>query len=500
MTDRQALAKWDKLRKSVLTFQVVINEDEAAKKARIAKLLSDPAEFSKYYFPNYCTAEFAPFQLKMLNKIVRNKRIYSVANWSREHAKSIIFGLFAPAYLMMKGELFTMIQVSHSYDSAVELLRPLIVNLESNSRLINDFGPQRSLGNWADGKWVTRNGVSFRAVGAKQSPRGTRNEEKRPDYIAVDDIDTDEEVRSIWRVAEKWEWVEQALFAAFSISGSKRFVWMGNTIGKDTCITRAMKKADFVQTVNIIDDQGKPSWPQKNSAQDVEYIKSKISYASFQKEYMNNPINEGAVFKDITFGKVPPLSKFKFLVAYCDPSYKDSKKNDFKAVSLIGELNGIFYVIFARLDQTSMAKMIDWFYDIEELVNNKTTLYNYIEEGGLQSTFYTEIFQPQLDQVQKTRGKYIPITPDKRSKSDKFTRIEALLEPLNRQGKLIFNEKYEDDPHMVRLKDQFKAIEPKLPAHDDGPDSVEGGVWIINNKLNVFKITAGATKRSSKKY
>ena len=36
---------------------------------------------------------------------------------------------------------------------------------------------------------------------------------------------------------------------------------------------------------------------------------------------------------------------------------------------------------------------------------------------------------------------------------------------------------------MRRLEEQFKAIEPKLSAHDDGPDAVEGAVWIINNKL-----------------
>jgi hypothetical protein len=73
--------------------------------------------------------------------------------------------------------------------------------------------------------------------------------------------------------------------------------------------------------------------------------------------------------------------------------------------------------------------------------------------------------------------------PDKRSKPDKFTRIEGNLEPLNRAGKLIFNEAEKGNPHMMRLEQQFLAVEPKLSACADGPDAVEGGKWVIDHKL-----------------
>lgn len=498
--DRQALKNWEAVAQNIRKLKTIDFETPEAKAKRIAALKKDFVAFCEYYFPEYASAPFAKFHLKIAKKVIDNDELYLVAALAREHGKSVLMGLLLPAYLMFTGRMYNMLLVSHNQDNATELLMPLIVNLENNQRIIHDYGEQKSLGNWESGKWKTAAGCSFRSIGAGQSPRGTRNDEKRPDLVLIDDIDTDEESRNQTRIDNKWKWIEQALFPTMSISGTKRFLFAGNIIAKDGCIVKAMRVADWSITINILDSKGMPSWKERYSIEQVNYMLSKISYASGQKEYFNNPISEGTVFKDLTFGKVPPFSRFKFVVAYCDPSYKSSKKNDFKAVSLLGILDGVLYVIAARLEQTTVAKMIDWFYDFDELVGDKTAIYNYVEAGALQDTFFKELFMPRLTAAAKGKGKLLSIAADHRKKPDKFTRIEATLEPLNRNGKLIFNQRYENDPHMMRLIDQFKIIEPSLPGHDDGPDSVEGGCWIINNKLAVFQVKAKGAKRTSKRY
>ena len=499
LTDKQALKQWEQHAQNIRKLKVVEHEDAAAKASRIQRLQRDFVAFSEYYFPEYASAPFAKFHLKIARKLIDNDEIYLVAALAREHGKSVLLGLLIPAYLKFTGRTHNMLLISHNKDNAEELCMPLILNLELNQRLIHDYGTQKSIGNWEAGNWRTIDGFSLRAIGAQQSPRGTRNEEKRPDFVLIDDIDTDEESRNQTRIDNKWKWIEQALFPTMSISGAKRFVFAGNIIAKEGCIVKASRVADFFIQVNILDKDGKPSWP-RYTLEQVNYMLSKISYASAQKEYFNNPISEGTVFKDITWGKVPPLSRFKFLVGYCDPSYKDSKKNDFKALPLIGELNGTFYVVTAFLEQTTVANMVKWYYDLDAYVEGKTAVYWYIEAGSLQDTFYQELFLPKLITHGTAVGKHLSITPDHRKKPDKFTRIEATLEPLNRQGRLIFNERERQNPHMMRLEEQMKAVEPSLPAHDDGPDATEGGVWIINNKLRVFKITAAPGKRSGKKF
>ncbi|MBV6442745.1 MAG: hypothetical protein EPGJADBJ_04469 [Saprospiraceae bacterium] len=500
-SDRHIMERWEAFRKNLQReTPAPVGESEFDQKKRIERLKGNFEAFCQYYFPNYASAPFAPFHLRFAKKVAKSDTIYIVRAWAREHAKSVAAGLFVPLFEMVNQRLHNMLLVSHSYDNACELLMPLMLNLESNQRFIHDFGQQKSWRGWEVGKFVTASGCSFRAIGAGQSPRGSRNEEKRPDFILVDDIDTDEEARNAVRLKKKWDWVEQALFPTLSISGRKRMIFVGNIIAKDGIIVRASKKADDFEQINILDAKGQPSWSGRYSLADVNYMLSKISYASGQKEYFNNPISEGTVFTDIRYGKVPPLNKFRFVVNYCDSSYKDSRKNDFKAIVQVGELNGTYYIIRCRLEQTVLNQMLTWFYDLTESAAQKTQVYNYVECNGFQDAWYQDVFMPALRQMEKTKGT-LAVSPDDRDKPDKFSRIEGNLEPLNRRGSLIFNEDERNDPHMMRLEEQFKAIEPTLPAHDDGPDAAEGGVWIINTKLRrLAPIKVGQDKRTSKKY
>lgn len=496
LTDRQSLEKWDAHRKAIERSTDVPIEDEATRAARKKKLANDFEAFSKYYFPNYASAPFAKFHLKFAKKVIESDNIYIVRAWAREHAKSVVSGLFLPMFLKFTGRLSNMLLVSHSYDNACELLMPIMLNLESNQRIIADFGVQKSFRGWEVGRFLTNDACSFRAIGAGQSPRGTRNEEKRPDFILIDDIDTDEESRNQARVIKKWEWIEQALFPTMSIEGRKRFVVVGNIIAKEGVVVKASRVADDFEQINILDAKGRPSWAERYTLDQVNYMLSKISYNSGQKEYFNNPISAGTVFREIKWGKVPPLSRFRFLVSYTDPSWKASKSNDFKATVLLGELDGAFYVVKAFLEQTTTAQMIEWHYDFMAVAEGKTQVYFYME-----SVFLQDIFLEEFRKEGNRRGSHIPLAPDDRKKPDKFARIEANLEPLNRQGRLVFNEAERENPHMRRLEEQFLSIEPSLPGHDDGPDATEGGVWIINNKLRVMApIKVGNYGRSKKRY
>jgi hypothetical protein len=316
-------------------------------------------------------------------------------------------------------------------------------------------------------------------------------------------MDTDEETRNPERIKDKWAWVEGSVIPTVDISGTIIILFCGNIIAKYCCITEAMKRADKVEVINIRDKNGKSAWPEKNSEEDIDYILSKLSYAAAQQEYFNNPVREGTVFKNITWGEVPHLGKFLFLVAYGDPaqSNKENKDGSYKAIPLIGQLDGKFYIINCFLEQVKNSKFITWYYDIEEYIQGKTQLYNYIENNSLQDPFYEQVLSPLMYAEGAAREHYVHVSPDERKKPDKFARIEGNLEPLNRTGRLIFNIAEKDNPHMLRLEEQFKAVDPKLSAHVDGPDAVEGGVWIINNKIAAMApIRIGERKNHSKRY
>ena len=130
-----------------------------------------------------------------LTEYLKNKRWYEVRAWSRELAKTART-MMEVTKLSLTGEISNVLYISNSYENAERLLTPVMITLESNPRIINDYGVQQKPGDWESGEFTTTGGCSFRALGAGQSPRGTRNEAARPDFIVFDDIDTDKDVRN----------------------------------------------------------------------------------------------------------------------------------------------------------------------------------------------------------------------------------------------------------------------------------------------------------------
>ncbi len=161
LTDRQSLEKWDAHRKAIERSTDVPIEDEATRAARKKRLANDFEAFSKYYFPNYASAPFAKFQLKFAKKVIASDNIYIVRAWAREHAKSVVSGLFLPMFLKFTGRLSNMLLVSHSYDNACELLMPIMLNLESNQRIIADYGVQKGFRGWEMGRFLTNDAHTF---------------------------------------------------------------------------------------------------------------------------------------------------------------------------------------------------------------------------------------------------------------------------------------------------------------------------------------------------
>lgn len=485
ISDRDALAEWNEIKADILRETTVdASETEAAKIKRIARLEADPEAWFKYYFPNYCTAEPAAFHKRATKRLLANSRWYEVRAWSRELAKSTR-AMMEVTMLALTRQVKNVLLISNSQDNAERLLMPLMLNFESNQRIKNDYGNQQLPGHWETGEFVTAAGCAFCALGAGQSPRGTRNENYRPDFIWVDDIDTDEETRNPERIKKKWNWIEQALIPTISISGNYRILFCGNIIAKYCCITLAIEKARFVDVVNIRDKNGKSSWPEKNSETDIDQVLANISNVSAQKEYYNNPLSEGDVFKEITWAKIPHLNWFKFIVVYGDPAPSNSKngKGSFKSVFAVGFHEGKYYIITGFLDHVTNAEFVQWYYALRDYVAAKTQVYNFIENNTLQDPFFEQVFIPLFTEAAKTKG-FIGITPDQRVKPDKFSRVEGNLEPLNRFGKLVFNEKEKENPHMKRLAEQFLTVNPQLTAPIDGPDCIEGAVWVINEKTS----------------
>ena len=486
---KEALDRWKahvEYVKSATATNIFAKETKAEQLRRTAKAQKDYNFFVQTY---YCTDKAtgkaipcAPFHIKAARYILDNPQLLALFMWPRGHAKSTHMGVFIPMWLhcQKNSTLHSLVLAGKSEDSAIRLLSDLQAELQYNQLYEHDFGQQYRAGSWAEGEFTTQDGTAFHAIGRGQSPRGLRDRQNRPDYIICDDLDDDELSRNPARVEAATEWTREALMGTFGAEGG-RFIMVGNLISKCSILANIMETPGVhVSRVNVYDSKGNPAWPQYWTRERIEAKRRLVGYRAFEKEYMNNPITLGAVFRqeDIVFGKMlPRLSDYVQLICYTDPSWKATKQADYKATMLVGKTkSGEYHLLKAFADQTSVSNMIEWHYSVDKFIDGRVPVYFYMEANMLQ-----ELILEEFRKQGETRGKIIPVKGDNRKKPDKFARIEA-MQPLFEQHLIVFNQDEKDSPGMQVLIEQLLATERGSRMHDDAPDALESAIWMLNRR------------------
>lgn len=489
--------------------QFVTCETPAQKAKRIKRLRGHYDEFCEYYFPHYLTqrdpktneiikvTHNAPFHNAAAREIFEHETWKAVYMWPRGHAKSTHLGIFIPSFLMFQeiSRIHVGLYVNKSEDGAITLLSDLQAELEYNKRLIADFGKQKVAGSWEGGEFVTSGGVSWFALGRGQSPRGLRKQQARPDYILIDDLDDDEMSRNESRVQECTEWAKTALFGATDV-GRGRFIMVGNLISKCSVLANiAANPSVHVSRIDALDKNGEPTWRDKWTKEEAEEYARFSGYAGWQKEMMNNPIQQGGIFhwEWIRYKKILPLVKYDDIVVYVDPSLKSTRKSDYKAVRVWGKKSRELHLIDCFVRQATLSEMVRWMYNFYEDLPDRAMARFYIE-----ANFWQDIILDEFTAEGDARGYQLPIMPDKRKKPDKLQRIEA-VSPLWERGFVFYNEELKNSPDMVTGIEQTLAIAHGSSAHDDAPDADEGAIYLLQRSSRTESIPTSFGRRPSPK-
>jgi len=446
---------------------------------RIAKAKKSYAYFVKTYFPRLASAPSADFHVKAANEILNNKRLRAVYEWARGLAKSTNMSLMIPLWLFLThNEKMCMVLVSKSEEMADRLLAELQGELLTNELLIQDYAERMQVVSCSSGELITADGSFFYSCGRGQSPRGVKHKGLRPNYIVIDDIDDDELCRNDARVSLLTDWVNEALMGTMQV-GRGRFILVGNRISNKSVLAKLAENKTYKHVkVNILDRHGKPSWIEAQTLEEITELRQAQGERSFQKEYMNNPITEGAIFKadQIQYTKPLPWRQYRRLICYTDPSFKNSSNNDYKATILVGKTKeGYLHVLKAFVAQEKVSTMYEWLYNIRDYAEGNA-VYFYMESNFIQS-MHLEEFRKHGE----GKGDLIALRGDSRKKPDKFARIEA-LEPLFSQGIIFFNEKEKDTKGMQTLIEQLLLFQRGSKIHDDAPDALEGAIYLLQRK------------------
>lgn len=510
---QKLLGDYDKhcLRISKAT-SIDINEANADKLKRIVHLEKDYIRWFEYYFPNYAKKKSAWFHKKIANAIIKNNNIRALFEAYRSSGKSVHIDLGIPMYLYLaKGDLRFMLLIGETEKKAKALISGIQANLQFNHRIVNDYGNKFSQGDWSDGYFLTADGVRFMSLGFLQSPRGAREMADRPDYIVVDDVDNKRHVKNNDLMTESVDFITEDVWGTFDSDddGTERFVYANNNFHKNsitnrlkTFIEQKIKEAKdegeehnfFLIRVDAVKDINtfEPNWPEKTSA---DYWRKKFKgmpYRSFMREFMNTHIAEGKVFKDEwwQWTKILPYRQYDAIVFYGDLSWKDDACH--KSIVALGKKGRQIHLLHVFFRQSTRTQVAKWLYDIyEDERLDKIDFIRYMFEG----LFAMSEFQNDFDEEGDIRGYYIMIIPSKRTKSDKYDRIEAIT--VFERGHFYANEAEKNNADMILAKDTYLAFEKGAKIPLDFLDALQGGLSELNAITFVSKFDIVTTPRSA---
>jgi len=132
--------------------------------------------------------------------------------------------------------------VGNTEGRAIERLSAIKHELETNERVRRLFGEVRGPV-WNEGEIILANGVMVAAKGARQSLRGTKHWDQRPDILFVDDLEDEENVASPEARAKTRQWFWRSLIPACEPEAKIRVV--GTPLHPDSLLEHIRREAGW---------------------------------------------------------------------------------------------------------------------------------------------------------------------------------------------------------------------------------------------------------------
>lgn len=480
---------WELFVKKIQTSTFVITETKQEKQARLDNLKSNYRVFVRYYFPHYAESECADYHVEIAENLRDNKKINQINVIYRGGAKSTHVNLLIPCWLIFfYQQINLMVLVGENEQKASLLLRDIQSEMQYNQRIIADFESQMQQGNWSDGEFRIKAGTLFKSLGINQDPRGLRNQQHRIDYISVDDIDTRKKANNQVIVAEQVSKILGALKGGFG-RDSQRLVISNNLIHKQGILSNLIEKLKHsprtkIVWANAIDENGLPTWSARYSLEYWAEIKADTPPAEFEREFMNNPIEEGRIF-NVEWLQYKPMQykEYERLICYGDLSYK--AQGDYKAFVLVGQLKSSeeIHILKTFIRKTTLQEVALWCYELRNKIADNIVIDFYIEANFIQDLMLDTFYE-----IGKSQGKILNIRGDYRQKPEKFQRIEAMTLYFHRN--LIFiNQTEKENKDMRILIEQLLMFEKGSSVHDDAPDALEGAIYLLQKQKQSSQFT-----------
>ncbi len=221
---------------------------------------------------------------------------------------------------------------------------------------------------WRRNRLVTSNNFTIDALGLDTAARGTKDEERRPDLIILDDIDGRHD--GIAKTTKKMEIIKESILPAGAL-GTVAVLAIQNAIIPDGIFSQlADGRADFLLdrivsgphpaahnlTYKQIEDgtfkiiSADPTWPE---GQGIKIMQSQINLwglTAFNREAQHDVDKSGGVydhieFRHCTWDELPDMER---KAVWVDPAVTSTDKSDSMGIQAGGVADGTLYMLYSK--------------------------------------------------------------------------------------------------------------------------------------------------------
>ncbi len=416
---------------------------EGKKEERVFLASNSFLLFSTYYFKDYFKYSYAQYHYDFVqdcHDLVDNK-IREVA-WIgfRECAKTTFAKLFVIWMIVHTKKKYINVD-SFDRENSERILFDIAFELVNNKRLQADYGvifsKERGINDIKQNRinnFVTENGIRVEAHSTQESVRGRIHLNQRPDFLLLDDIETNKTKDSQAYTKQVKDHITEAM-AGMSTDGV--MLYLGNYISEYGNIDWLMKRANNDQSIRIrnipIMAGGKPLWEAKYALTDEEAEKTgKVSIEGKQRqlgslvfsyEMMNQPIDEMTAEFKKEFAQFEVMDNIHKQDMKCyvtiDSAVSEKESADFTGITINWVNRQNKWHIKTYKMKINSKELIDHLFYID-----KTYSPSFI---GLEETTFTMAIQPFIQDEMRKRGKFFSITPIKHKGINKELRIRGLI-------------------------------------------------------------------------
>ena len=400
--------------------------------------------FFAYYFTEYIKYPFAPFHYEMFEDIkdlMEGK--YREAAWIafRESAKTSIAKIFM-IWLIVYNKRRYLNADSFSITNAERIHFDIVLALQTNHKIKEDFGELFNSKRDSDevtqkriNNFVTTNGVRVEAHSTGKSVRGRLHGSQRPDFVLLDDFETNETKDSKAHTQGVISHIDE--FKS-GLDSQAIVLYLGNLITEYGSVATLIERAKTDHRIKVrnipVEESGKPTWEAKYAMTDIEATetgkvsledkKRQLGSLVYSAEMLNQPIASEAqkfkkgMFKYITRAKLAEMNTRKF--ATIDTALSKEAHSDKTGVvrNYVNIEN--FWHVSGKNYTITPKGLIDLLFQLEE---------EGFEKIGIETTVYTQAIEPFFQEECRKRGKYPYVVQLKHGGVMKESRIESLVAP-----------------------------------------------------------------------